>query len=313
MACNCNHTNDCNTAADCSCGVQLDIYQNGLMIDSVVFTGHEGSVPEYPFFICFDDLAISPSPTVPCYINFNQVNQTWEVYYIDDITSTKILLGLLRSSSNCPLSQCDWDTECLSLLMLYGDGQYLNLNWAGISINGYHSFEFDAILFGSLSHYLIYFNSTSGKWTLKDAILNQDVGQINELNLSCPIGSFRDINTGVELDVYTQNSGSSGYVFKTIAVECGCCDEQIQVTMTVQSGGDFTQQVYNAEIVKDEYGNTLALNGKPYYFFEVLGEMYFVLFNGTSWVIQTDCDNEYRITEEDAYRRTEYENLRKLN
>jgi hypothetical protein len=160
---------------------------------------------------------------------------------------------------------------------------------------------------------LIYFNSTTGKWTLKDMILNQDVGQINELNLSCPIGSFRDINTGVELDVYTQNSGSSGYVFKTIAVECGCCDEQIQVTMTVQSGGDFTQQVYNAEIVKDEYGNTLALNGKPYYFFEVLGEMYFVLFNGTSWVIQTDCDNEYRITEEDAYRRTEYENLRKLN
>jgi hypothetical protein len=83
--------------------------------------------------------------------------------------------------------------------------------------------------------------------------------------------------------------------------------------MTIQSAEGFIEQVYNAEIVKDEYGNTLALNGKPYYFFEVDGEMYFVLFNGTSWVIQTDCDNEYRITEEDAYRRTEYENLRKLN
>lgn len=313
MACNCNHTNDCNTAVDCSCGVQLDIYQNGLMIDSVVFTGHEGSIPEYPSFICFDDIAISPSPTVPCYMNFSQINNAWEIYYIDGTTSTKIVLGLLPSSSTCPLSQCEWNTECLSLLLLYGEGQYLNLYSNGSLINGYHTFEFDANILGTFSQYVIYFNTTSGKWTLKDTILNEDVGQINELNLSCPIGSFRDIDTDVELDVYTQNVGSSGYVFKTSAVECGCCDEQIEITMTVQTPEGFTENVYTAEIAKDEYGNTLALNGKPYYFFEVDGEMYFVLFDGTSWVIQTDCDNDYRITEEEDYRRTEYYNLRKLN
>jgi hypothetical protein len=197
--------------------------------------------------------------------------------------------------------------------MLYGEGQYLNLYSNGSLINGYHTFEFDANVLGTFKHYLIYFNSTTGKWTLKDTILNQDVGQINQLNLACPIGSFRDLITNVELDIYTQNVGSSGYVFKTSAVECGCCDEQLQITMNVEGAEGFTEEIYTAEIVKDEYGNTLALNGKPYYFFEVLGEMYFVLFDGTSWVIQTDCDNEYRITEEDAYRRTEYENLRKLN
>jgi hypothetical protein len=201
----------------------------------------------------------------------------------------------------------------LSLLLLYGDGQYLNLYWNNQLINGYNSFEFDAVLFGSLSHYLIYFNLTSGKWTLKDMILNQDVGQINELNLSCPTGSFFDINTGVELDVYTQNFGSTGYTFKTIAVECGCCDEQIEVTMSFQTGTETSQITYTAEIAKDEYGNVLALNGKPYYYFEHDETMYFVLFNGQSWVIQTDCDQEYRITEENEYRTTQYDNFRKLN
>ena len=313
MACNCNHTNDCNTAVDCSCGVQLDIYQNGLMIDSVVFTGHDSGIPDYPIFYCFDDLAISPSPTLPVYLNFNQVSQSWEIYYNDEIANSNILLGVLKSNSSCPLSQCEWDTECLSFLMLFGDAQYLNFNWQGQMINGYHSFEFDANLLGTFSHYLIYFNDTTGKWTLKDMILNQDVGQINELNLSCPIGSFFDINTGFELDIYTQNAGASGYTFKTSAVECGCCDEQIQVTMNTQTMDSINEIIYTAEIAKDEYGNVLALNRKPYYYFEHDGEMYFVLFDGHSWVIQTDCDQEYRITEENEYRTTQYNNLRKLN
>ena len=314
MACNCNHTNDCNTAVDCSCGVQVDIYQNGLMVDSVVFTMHDSGIPEYPIFYCFDDIAISPSPEIPCTITYSSVSNSWEIGYWDVDMNYQVPLARLNTNSSCPLSKCDWVSDCLALLLSYREGQYMPIYWTGQFQNGYHSFLFNSNISGVFVPYTIYYNTDTNQWTMMNMMTMQDYAFIDSSsNLDCPIGQWTDINTSETLDLFTQALGATGYEFKTTAIECGCCDEQIEVTMTVQTNTESTQTTYTAEIAKDEYGNILAINGKQYYYFEIDGELYYVLFNGTSWVIQTDCDQEYRITEEDDYRNTQNNNLRKLN
>ena len=313
MSCTCNQNINCNETTSCLCGIRLDVYQNGLQIDSVLFTGHDYGIPEYPIFYCFEDIAISPSPSTPCTIIFDSATQSWTFGYLNEAMNYQVPLGILRNNSSCPISSCDWETECLALLFSYGDNEYMPIYFEGQTENGYNTFIFSSNFTGIFQMYKIYFNDTTNLWTLKDLITNTDIAILDILNLSCPVGGWKDINTRVDLDIYTQLLSNSGYEFKTSAVECGCCDEYIKVTMNIQTMNSLSEIIYTAEIAKDEFGNVLALNGKPYYYFEHDGEMYFVLFDGTSWVIQTDCDEEYRITEEQDYRRTQNNNLRKLN
>jgi hypothetical protein len=78
---------------------------------------------------------------------------------------------------------------------------------------------------------------------------------------------------------------SSTFSIKVSSVDCGCCDESLNVALTYLDD-DYTA---TASIVKDEYGNTLAYNGYPYYSFTIYtGDepfTYYIWFNVDEWYV----------------------------
>lgn len=81
---------------------------------------------------------------------------------------------------------------------------------------------------------------------------------------------------------------SSTYSIKVRSVDCGCCDEELNVALTYL-GDDYTA---TANIAKDEYGNTLAYNGYPYYSFTIyIGDepfTYYIWFNVDEWYVSEE-------------------------
>lgn len=78
---------------------------------------------------------------------------------------------------------------------------------------------------------------------------------------------------------------SPTFTISVSSVGCGCCDESLNVELTYL-GDDYTA---TATIVKDEYGNTLAYNGYPYYSFTIYtGDepfTYYIWFNVGEWYV----------------------------
>lgn len=78
---------------------------------------------------------------------------------------------------------------------------------------------------------------------------------------------------------------SSTFTISVSSVDCGCCDESLNVELTYLDD-DYTA---TATIVKDEYGNTLAFNGYVYYSFTIYtGDepfTYYIWFNVDEWYV----------------------------
>jgi hypothetical protein len=78
---------------------------------------------------------------------------------------------------------------------------------------------------------------------------------------------------------------SSTFSIVVSSVPCGCCDEELNVSLSI---GDLSFEA-TASITKDEYGNTLTLNGRPYYSFTIyIGDIpttYYLFFNGNAWYV----------------------------
>lgn len=188
MACNCNHTPNCTEVSTCLCGVVMDIYDNGILIESVVFNTYTDGV--IVFFETTEDTAFNPPAFSPLTISYNNSSDEWQLSYGSG--DGTVVFGSFPTTSICPISDCDWT-------------------------------------------------------------LTNDV--------------------------------SSTYSIKVRSIECGCCDEELNISLTYL-GDDYTAV---ASIAKDEYGNTLAYNGKPYYSFTIYtGDepfTYYLWFNETEWYV----------------------------
>lgn len=188
MACNCNHTPNCTEVSTCLCGVVMDIYDNGILIQSVVFNTYSDGYDT--FFETTEDTAFNPPAFSPLTISYNNSSDEWQLSYGSG--DGTVVFGSFPTTSICPISDCDWT-------------------------------------------------------------LTNDV--------------------------------STTYSIKVKSVDCGCCDEEINVSMTLISES-YTATAY---IVKDEYGNTLAHNGKPYYTFTIYVNdepvVFYISFNGNYWTV----------------------------
>jgi hypothetical protein len=78
---------------------------------------------------------------------------------------------------------------------------------------------------------------------------------------------------------------SSTFTIKVYSVDCGCCDESLNVSLTYL-GDDYTAV---ANIAKDENGNALGYNGYSYYPFTIyVGDIpttYYLWFNLDAWYV----------------------------
>lgn len=195
MSCNCNNIDPCsNTAVSCLCGIYLDIYDdNGDLIETLDSGGY--LEPEDGVRFYFQDstvFPVGPGFGVTLYIEYNA--PSWGLWYQPDPFILPYLVTSFTTTSNCPLSSCDW-TPTL----------------------------------------------------------------------------------GVD------------YTFKTRLIECKCCEDGLLLNITHSDYNESQEFEIIANVVKDQYGIELIINGKRYYYFTLnidgVDVTYYLLFDNTRWLL----------------------------
>ena len=102
MACNCNHTPNCAEVSTCLCGVIMDIYDDGILIESIVFNTYTDGTNV--FFETTEDTAFNPPVTSPITISYN--SDAWQLSYGSG--DETVVFGTFTTTSICPVTDCDW-------------------------------------------------------------------------------------------------------------------------------------------------------------------------------------------------------------
>ena len=284
MSCTCNQNINCDEVMTCLCGVTMDIYNSStdLLVDSVDFNVYNDGTNN--FFETTETTIWSPGVTSPIRIEYDSINEQWEMVYFDELLHSDVVVGVLPSTTSlCPTSMCDWDLECISMHLTSFSGEDMVVTWGGQYINGKKVYKFTSDFSGSDLIYDIYYNTTSGRWTMRITSSGIDIGELTNGELTCPLGAWQSLPGPGTLRVFTDPLGVSGYNIKIYDKECGCCDETLNIEFTFD-GDDYSVV---ANITVDEFGNTLAYNGYPYYSFSITtGDTpmtFYLFFNGEYW------------------------------
>jgi hypothetical protein len=264
----------------------MDIYNSStdLLVDTVDFNVYSDGTNN--FFEATESTIWSPDVVSPISITYDEVNDQWEMSYYDDAIDETVVFGVLpNTTSPCPTSLCDWDLECISMYLTSETGMPLVITWGGQYLNGKKVYTFISDFSGSNIPYQIYFNISTGFWTLQRTDTDIDIAKLTDGTLDCPLGEWITIPGPASLRVFTSSLGISGYNIKIYDKECGCCDETLNIDFTFD-GEDYSVV---ANIAVDEFGNTLAYNGYPYYSFNIthLGNpmTFYLFFNGEYWAV----------------------------
>lgn len=284
MSCTCNQNINCDEVMTCLCGVTMDIYNSStdLLVDTVDFNVYSDGTND--FFEATESTIWSPGVTSPIRIDYDSVNDQWELSYFDGTLNDTVVFGVLPSTTSpCPTSMCDWDLDCISFRLVPEVGTSIVVSWGGQYINGKKAYTFISNLSGSNIPYQIYYNIISGRWTFQRTDTGVDVAELTNGTLKCPLGAWQSLPGPGAFRVATTALGISGYNIKIYDKECGCCDDKLNIDFTFD--GDEYSVV--AEIAVDEFGNTLGYNNYPYYSFSIthLGTpmTFYLFFNGEYW------------------------------
>jgi hypothetical protein len=312
MNCNCPTPNTCPESSQCLCGITLSIYNtSGVLVETInadIFTGEGGTYYQVTGSTAFAPV-IGPGYTLTIY--YNSLLSRWEMSYYNEDLELNIVLGVLYGlgPNECPISNC-WDLDCIAVSFNVTDAFDTYFTWNGEYVNGKKSYEFSSSWSGPVLEYVIYWGEApvsagapagTNCWTLFDETSGLPAGYLFNSN-KCPYGVYLTGWGQAPSRFSFTDLGVTGYDMKVVAIDCGCCDTKIIINI---NGVD-----YSAEVEYDEYGNILGYNGKQYYVFLYEGDEYYVYFNGTNWVIATDCGVAYRITEDGIYRETNNNDLR---
>jgi hypothetical protein len=262
----------------------MDIYNSStdLLVDTVDFNIYNDGTNN--FFETTETTIWSPPVTSPVRIDYDSLNDQWEMSYFSAPLSSTVVFGVLpNTTSLCPTSMCDWDLDCISFRLVPESGSSIVVTWGGQYINGKKVYKFTSNLSGSNINYEIYYNTTSGRWTFRRTDTGVNVAELTDGTLACPLGAWQVLPGPGTFRVTTSALGVSGYYIKIYDKECGCCDETLNITFKY---GASNYSVV-ASIVVDEFGNTLGYNNYPYYSFNIthLGNpmTFYLFFNGEYW------------------------------
>lgn len=295
MSCNCPDTNKCpDTTINCLCGIYLDIYDNqGNLIETLDSGGYLEPVEGVRFYF----LDSTVFPVVPeeggvLYIEYN--DGAWGLWYQVNGDSLPYLVTSLTTTSNCPISSCDWTTaiacNCLTVTINQETGSVAyTANVVG-TYDGLNVYSFD------LDGTTIYIWYDAGKgWVMT---LNGYGGiewpevAFSSYDGTCP-DSISELFVWTSIlilgDITTEKCPSSLYTFKTRLIECECCEDGLTLTITHSTYNDGQEFQINADVVKDQYGIELIVNGKRYYSFVLniggIDYTYYLLFDNTRWLL----------------------------
>jgi hypothetical protein len=278
------HTN-CNCLVNeptCLCGIEVSISTSLGLVEVTIAGGH--TVDDEVIFTDNQSVVWTDDLGVDYILNFiyNTELDRWELSY------DGIVIGVLYSDSKCPLSECDWDLECIAIdfkVLGITRGYY---SWTGEYYNGRKTYtivsDWDGV---SARTYKIFWDAiplfvgappNTYAWIFSDATFEpmEFIGYL--LTDGCPYGTYISEWEGEASRFQIANPGVSGYTLKTKPADCGCCDTEIILNI---NGIEYT-----ASVEYDENGNILGYNGHTYYSYFIEETKYYIFLLGERWVIK---------------------------
>lgn len=309
MSCNCPTPNQCPPSELCLCGVTLTISNSdGSIVETLqgnIFQG-EGS---YYYVATGSTIFNGILPTgYELTISYNYELERWEMTYFNEELELTILLGVLYGvgPGDCPTNNC-WDLDCNAVAFNVLGVFNTYFPWTGQYTNGKKSYTFSSDWSGPVINYRIYWIADSSivpgsgapvgtpGWILEEEVgLNvwQPAGYLFNDN-QCPYGQYLAEFGGLDTRFSFTDLGVTGFDMKSVATDCGCCDESVIIDVTFD---DIYYSDVVANVVTDEYGNVMGLNGYQYYSFELqltpTPATFYLYYTGTSWVMSDSVDGE---------------------
>jgi len=292
------------------CGITLNIFNStGVLVEAVqanTFEGEGGTYYEVNNSTAFEsELGVGYVLT----IYYNSILNRWEMSYYNEALDLNIVIGVLYGlqSTDCPLNNC-WDLDCIAVgfnILGVFDSYF---SWLGVyNIAGKKSYTFTSDWSGSDINYRVYWTPDSSTvpsssapvgtpgWILEEEVspgVWSSAGFLFNSN-PCLYGQYITEFGGSDTRYSFEDLGVTGFDMKTTETDCGCCDESVIIDVV------FDESTFNdvqANIVKDEYGNVLTLNGKPYYTFELqltpTSATFYLYYTGLSWIMSDSLDEE---------------------
>ena len=320
MACTCNKKINCNNGEECPCGIELKLYDSS---DNLVETldGYGYSLGGENYFQ-FEQGTTFPTGTLV--MSYNDTIGRWELVHNDPtlyLPATSMLFGTYTTDALCPDSDCGLDLSCNTLEFQFGGISFGNIQWQGDLYNGRKLYRIDINdypLSGlSGENFIIYWGNnqnmqqangiTENRWLLvslgvytmenlpfplEDVSTSGEVtmsltGYIPSATIECSDGDFQPPTTGgFPPRVGTVPEGPQGYTGVVEKVECGCCDEEISVSVLLSN----VEYDFTADVATDSNGNVLGINGYQYYSFVYdtggpTTPTYYIFFDGNNWVV----------------------------
>jgi hypothetical protein len=307
MSCNCPTPNQCPPSELCLCGVTLSIFNpEGILVETIqgnIFQG-EG---DYYYVVTSSTAFNGILPTgYELTISYNYDLERWEMTYYNEELDLNILLGVLYGvpSTDCPVNNC-WDLDCNAVAFNVLGVFNTYFPWTGEYTNGKKSYTFSSNWSGPIINYRIYWTPDSS--TIPDSgapvgtpawILEQEEvpnvwkpdGFLFNDN-PCLYGQYITQFEGLDTRFSFEDLGVTGFDMKSVATDCGCCDESVVIDITFD---DIYYPDVVANVVTDEYGNVLAFNGYQYYSFELqltpTPATFYLFYSGAKWIMSDSLD-----------------------
>jgi hypothetical protein len=307
MSCNCPTPNQCPPSELCLCGVTLSIFNpEGILVETIqgnIFQG-EG---DYYYVVTSSTAFNGVLPTgYELTISYNYDLERWEMTYYNEELDLTILLGVLYGvpSTDCPVNNC-WDLDCNAVAFNVIGVFNTYFPWTGEYTNGKKSYTFSSNWSGPIINYRIYWTPDSS--TIPDSgapvgtpawILEQEEvpnvwkpdGFLFNDN-PCLYGQYITQFEGLDTRFSFEDLGVTGFDMKSVATDCGCCDESVVIDITFD---DIYYPDVVANVVTDEYGNVLAFNGYQYYSFELqltpTPATFYLFYSGAKWIMSDSLD-----------------------
>jgi hypothetical protein len=324
MGCSCDKNINCDNGAKCFCGIVLKLKNSsGALVDTLEGTGYDDGSGN----VIYQFQSGTVFPTGVLTMTYNSTLERWELRHTDASLYSpddSILFGTYGTDALCPDTECDLDLTCNTLDFVYAGSSVGDIEWQGDMYNGKKLYRLNTSDYSgppSWGNVIIYWGNnlnmqesngiTSNRWLwvllgnytletipfpLEQVISSGSSTQISLLgyledgNLGCSDGAFQPPPpAGASPRIETDPSGPQGYTGTIEKVDCGCCDEQVSISIKLSVS---VEQDFTAVVTKDIHGNILGHNGIQYYVFNDGSKDLYIYFNGTAWVVGANFSDE---------------------
>ena len=327
MGCSCDKNISCDNGTECACGIILKLRDSsGVVVDTLEGTGYDDGAGNTIYQ--FESGTVFPTGVLNMSYNSTierwELRHTDPVLYLPD---TSFLFGTYTTDALCPDVECDLDLTCNTLELEFAGIGTGGIEWQGDMYNGKKLYRFNTndyqpgvpafwnnciVYLGNNLHMQETNGISANRWlfvilgpyTLETIPFPLEqvftgigvtadmslLGYLEDATLGCANGPFQSVIPGGSPPrVGTVPTGPQGYTGEVDRVDCGCCDEEISISIKESTSVEFN---YSAVVSVDIDGNVIGHNGFQYYVFNDGSRDLYIYFNGSAWVVGSNFSDE---------------------